>query len=146
MSENRQDAPVALRATYNAFPKTAWFSLGMAIFFLLPLFKFLLEGVYLPLPYLALGIVGFLVWPLLTYLWVGELVVTDQHVRGRQRIGRTFEVARSLIAYVEPSGSRRMDTLGVEVVMRDGGTRKLVRLKPYGTIATLVRLFPPPRL
>jgi len=135
----------SLRARYAAFPRSAWFCIGFIVLFVVVAVVHVAQGTYFTLPYLGGGIAGFALWPIAAYMLVGELELTSDELRGRRRVGLPFAIARRDIAYIERSGRRKSDTLGVRVTLRDGSLKTLVRVKPVDRIAQLVERFPIPR-
>jgi len=124
---------------YASFPRTAWICVGLSAFFVLPALKLaIVDGAFDVAWYPLLGVVGFLVWPGFALLWRGTFVVTPQGIHGRRRVGGGFDIARGDIRRIEPYGSKKLDTLGVVIVRRQGAPIVLTRIAPESRIGTLL--------
>jgi hypothetical protein len=128
-----------VRGAYSAFPKTAWVSLAFAPLFLAALIKFMLDGVFQPIPYLLGAITASAAWPIVTWLWSGRFELDDKGLSGKRKMGGEFFIPRDQIARVERFGSEKNDSLGVQIRLVDGRQQLLKRIKPRAAIDQLIQ-------
>lgn len=141
--ESSAERPL-LSAQYLAFGRRGWLWLGLAALMSIACLRFAIVGEWSIAAYLGAAALACAGVVALIIALVGTLELTASTIVGRRRIGG-FSIPRSSIAYIEPFGRRRRDTVGVAVVLLDGSRRKLVRVRPAAAIQTLLGAHPRPR-
>ena len=139
-----QDEKVLCRGQYSAFPKTAWLCLGMAALLLAAGVKLMVVDLAPDIAlYPMLGALPFVTWAAGCYAWVGSFELGETRLRGQRRTGASFELLREQVERVELVGSRKMDSLGVKLVLFSGPPLVLWRVRPESAVVMLERCAPP---
>jgi hypothetical protein len=135
-----RDGQVLCQGQYSAFPKTAWLCLGMAGLLLAAGVKLMVVDLAPSIAlYPMLGALPFVAWAAGCYAWVGTFELDETRLRGQRRTGASFELLREQVERVELVGSRKMDSLGVKLVLFTGPPLVLWRVRPESAIVVLER-------
>lgn len=131
---------IQFACTYRAFPRSAKLCLALALLVIAGMIHYAVMRHEIA-PQAVLGVLGFLVWPVIARQMTGQLEVTASRIVGRASLGG-FVIDRSTISYIELYGRRRRDNLGVRIV----GARRIVvkQIWPESAIQVLLGLHPRP--
>lgn len=134
---------LVVRGTYASFPRTAWFTLALGGFVLVPAFWLLIvehfTGALAPCVTFFVGCASYAFF---CWVWVGELELDERELRGGRRIGERWSIPRHEIVRVEPLGTHELDSRGLTLVLRDGSRRKLARIAQRSMRDRLTALAP----